>query len=178
VTGRLFFSIRSRIGKAQRDLDQRLSSMSRFTAASRIPPWLASGWGCRGRRLSTTLENPDMRFERLEYVQRGLGLSRGSIVLAEPTASKTEARDALTIPETHWLPVRGDQFAGGLEHSNTATPDALHPAGSETIRSSTAKNFICLGGSPSVHLYLSSNHGELHMLDDRVESMFLTECVG
>src|SRR6516164_4058824 len=24
-----------------------------ITAASRTPPWLASGWGCRGRRLST-----------------------------------------------------------------------------------------------------------------------------
>jgi hypothetical protein len=30
-------------------------------AASRIPPWLPSGWGCRGRRLSRARGNPDRR---------------------------------------------------------------------------------------------------------------------
>ena len=29
------------------------------TATSRIPPWLASGWGCRDRRLSRSRGNPD-----------------------------------------------------------------------------------------------------------------------
>jgi hypothetical protein len=29
------------------------------TATSRIPTWLASGWGCRGRRLSRSRGNPD-----------------------------------------------------------------------------------------------------------------------
>src|ERR1700687_3878871 len=28
-------------------------SMYGLTAASRTPPWLLSGWGCRGRRLSS-----------------------------------------------------------------------------------------------------------------------------
>src|SRR5437016_8783684 len=30
-----------------------------FTAASRTPPWLPSGWGCRGRRLSREQGSPD-----------------------------------------------------------------------------------------------------------------------
>jgi hypothetical protein len=28
-------------------------SLEAATSASRTPPWLPSGWGCRGRRLST-----------------------------------------------------------------------------------------------------------------------------
>src|SRR6516165_8490904 len=33
----------------------------RTIAASRTRPWLAAGWGCRGRRLSRGRRNPDRR---------------------------------------------------------------------------------------------------------------------
>jgi hypothetical protein len=38
-----------------------LGLLSAFTAASRTPPWLVSGWGCRGRRLSRVLRSLGMR---------------------------------------------------------------------------------------------------------------------
>ena len=36
--------------------------VGRVIAASRSPPWLLSGWGCQGRRLSRGPGNPDTRF--------------------------------------------------------------------------------------------------------------------
>jgi hypothetical protein len=40
-----------------------------ITAASRTPPWPASGWGCRGRRLSTARGSPRTHFLPWPYLR-------------------------------------------------------------------------------------------------------------
>src|SRR6267143_2275236 len=45
-----------KVHAAQKVLEARVRA-ERIIAALRIPPWLASGWECRGRRLSTATGN-------------------------------------------------------------------------------------------------------------------------
>src|SRR5882762_9205303 len=40
---------------------QEVAPPQNFIAASRTPPWLASEWGCRGRRLSRPRRSPGRR---------------------------------------------------------------------------------------------------------------------
>src|SRR5215471_3105844 len=53
------------------------------TEASCTPPWLPSGWGCRGRRLSRERRSPDTR--------------RGSLQGHHPARMNVLSRDGLTI---------------------------------------------------------------------------------
>ena len=43
---------------AKNQTDSRKTLVGRVIAISRTPPWLASGWGCRGRRLSRGQRSP------------------------------------------------------------------------------------------------------------------------
>jgi len=55
---------RSRLGKECFFCNEgvsHLKTMGKLTSASRTPPWLPSGWGCRGRRLSRGRRNPGRR---------------------------------------------------------------------------------------------------------------------
>src|ERR1700746_1414671 len=55
-------------GRAARKVNCKPSANETVIAALRTPPWLASGWGCRGRCLSRTERNSHwgkrMRFNR------------------------------------------------------------------------------------------------------------------
>jgi hypothetical protein len=44
--------------RRKKDSGRPLPTCSRLTSASRTRPWLASGWGCRGRRPSRGRRNP------------------------------------------------------------------------------------------------------------------------
>src|SRR5258708_17444489 len=47
------------------------------TATSRTRLWLASGWGCQGRRLSRARRNPDTRYGHSLYLPATPGPGRG-----------------------------------------------------------------------------------------------------
>jgi len=45
----------------------RIAESHPATAVSHTPPWLPSGWGCRGRRLSRERRNPGMHSSPWRY---------------------------------------------------------------------------------------------------------------
>jgi hypothetical protein len=68
------------------DSKQSPSSCFEFIAASRTPPWLPSGWGCRGRRLSRGRRSLRKR-ERTEALQLRTVESRGQFSAGVSTIS-------------------------------------------------------------------------------------------
>src|SRR5207245_149057 len=94
------------------------SRLKTFIAALRTPPWLPSGWGCRGRRLSKARETPDRRNAPLRNFPAWRMPWRGRVGRETPKGNSARHRDDRETFGTQWLPLRrcatpiGPCFAG------------------------------------------------------------------
>src|SRR5439155_26154428 len=88
--------------------------VGRVIAISHTPPWLASGWGCRGRRLSRGRRSLGMRPSLWLYRLPLRRRDRGEDALAQPTENSARYRDGPETFRTQSLPldldVQADKF--------------------------------------------------------------------
>jgi hypothetical protein len=106
-----------------------------FIAASRTPLWLASGWGCRGRRLSRGSGNP------CRPQAPGRGRHRHPLPARFSTAKHWHEPlpDALTLPSSSSRRSRCDR-----ESSETRPFSEIEaPVAHAGIRKLTVKSFAC-----------------------------------
>jgi hypothetical protein len=80
------------VARCEADLFQPIAGIARATklaqnttATSRTLPWPASGWGCRGRRLSTARRNPGRPHGPLPYRPPGHGRGPARVAPAAPS---------------------------------------------------------------------------------------------
>ena len=89
-----------RRGRPTLILKRRVRSYEIFIATSRTPPWLPSGWGCRGRRLSRGRRNPGRQFSLWQCRRQGVGP-------AELKMGQCSRKKVQTIPR--WSRTSGTQ---------------------------------------------------------------------